>query len=331
MATFSWTEEEILRCCGSKRFAKEMVSASPFTDLDHTLRSARDIWFNKVDVAGWLEAFAAHPAIGGTSPSVSQWSKEEQSAAMATATDFTLQELVEWNVRYREKFGFVFLICASGRSTPEILSELKKRYSNRPIAELEIAAQEQMKIIELRLARLFNSGVGPNTSTTTHRPVGSSTPGDRLGIIGAHVMAIPKVSSSKIPQISGSSLRTRPPITTHVLDIARGCPASGMDVHLEIWKGAQLQPSFLNRESSDWALIGSSMTNTDGRSGPLMSIVDHITPGFYRISFNTGKYAPSGFFPYVSIVFQVRENQVAEHFHVPLLHAPFSFSTYRGS
>ncbi|CAL9752494.1 unnamed protein product, partial [Musa acuminata subsp. burmannicoides] len=332
MTALSCMEEDVLRCCGSKRFAKEMVSASPFTDLDHALRSARDIWLNKVDVVGWLEAFAAHPAIGTTSPSVSQWCKEEQSAAMATANDSALQELMEWNSRYREKFGFVFLICASGRGTPEILAELKKRYLNRPIVELEIAAQEEMKITELRLARLFNSDAGSNIPVTTRLPVSSPTkPEDRLGIIGAHIMAIPKVPSSKTTEISGNSHRTRPPITTHVLDVARGSPASGMEVHLEMWKGTQQHPSFTNRESTDWMLIGSSTTNTDGRSGPLMGIVDHITPGFYRISFDTGKYAPSGFFPYVSLVFQVRENQIAEHFHVPLLHSPFSFTTYRGS
>ncbi|KAG6479825.1 hypothetical protein ZIOFF_063299 [Zingiber officinale] len=150
MASFSWTEEDVLRCCGSKPFAKELTSASPFFDLHHAIQSACGIWFNKVaplppssllsitladpfphllilqiDVAGWLEAFATHPPIRSISPSISQWSKEEQSAAMATANDTTLQELVDWNIRYQEKFGFVLLICASGRGTLEILVELK--------------------------------------------------------------------------------------------------------------------------------------------------------------------------------------------------------------
>ncbi|KAG6516117.1 hypothetical protein ZIOFF_026565 [Zingiber officinale] len=139
MTSFSWTEEDVLRCCGSKRFAKELASASPFSDLHHAIQSTCRIWFNKVaslppssllsitladpfthllilqiDVVGWLEAFTAHPPIGpispSVSPSISQWSKEEQSAAMATANDTTLQELVDWNIRYQEKFGVVFLI-----------------------------------------------------------------------------------------------------------------------------------------------------------------------------------------------------------------------------
>ncbi|XP_008796302.2 uric acid degradation bifunctional protein TTL-like isoform X1 [Phoenix dactylifera] len=327
-----WKEQDYVCCSGSKRFAKEMAAASPFADLDHALQSARDIWFNKIDVNGWLEAFAAHPAIGAASPSISQWSKEEQSTALATATDSTVLELVEWNARYREKFGFVFLICASGRGTPEILAELKKRYLNRPIVEFEIAAQEEMKIIELRLAKLFKTQARTTPSVTAQLPAGQSDKaGDRIGIIGAHLTAVAKASAHKSPEISGNSRRSRPPITTHVLDVARGSPASGMEIHLEMWKDTLRCPSFTDRDSSKWMSVGSSVTNTDGRSGPLMDIVDYITPGFYRISFNTGKYVPSGFFPYVSIAFEVRENQRSEHFHVPLLYSPFSFTTYRGS
>ncbi|KAG6531704.1 hypothetical protein ZIOFF_005523 [Zingiber officinale] len=102
MASFSWTEEDVLWCCGSKRFARELASASSFSDLHHAIQSACGIWFNKI-----------------------RWSKEEQSAAMATSNDTTLQELVDWNIRYQEKFGFVFLIYTSGRGTLEILVELK--------------------------------------------------------------------------------------------------------------------------------------------------------------------------------------------------------------
>jgi 5-hydroxyisourate hydrolase / 2-oxo-4-hydroxy-4-carboxy-5-ureidoimidazoline decarboxylase len=116
-----------------------------------------------------------------------------------------------------------------------------------------------------------------------------------------------------------------------VLDIARGSPASGIEVHLEMWKDCSAPPSFNNKDFSGWETLGYSVTNNDGRSGQLMDIVDNIAPGFYRISFNTGKYAPAGFFPYVSIIFEIKENQAAEHFHVPLLHSPFSFTTYRGS
>ncbi|CAM0873482.1 unnamed protein product [Alopecurus aequalis] len=161
--------EEVLRVNGSHRFAAALAAASPFASLADSLLAARRIWLNEVDVNGWLEAFAAHPAIGTTSPSVSKWSKEEQSAAISTATDSTAQDLAEWNAKYRKKFGFVFMICASGRTAPEVLAELKRRYTNRPIVELEGAAQEELKITELRLAKLFSSETAaPTTSAEGH-------------------------------------------------------------------------------------------------------------------------------------------------------------------
>jgi len=79
--------EDMLRVNGSRRFAAAMAAASPFASLADALLAARRIWLDEVDVNGWLEAFAAHPAIGTTSPSVSKWSKEEQSAALSTAVE----------------------------------------------------------------------------------------------------------------------------------------------------------------------------------------------------------------------------------------------------
>lgn len=151
---------------------------------------------------------------------------------------------------------------------------------------------------------------------------------DRVSIIGGHLSATSEASTGKTPQIS---TRTRPPITTHVLDVARGSPAAGIEVRLERWIGTQPCPLFGKDDVGGWVLEGSSATDKDGRSGQLLSIVEAINPGIYRISFNTGKYCPAGFFPYVSIVFEIRESQKLEHFHVPLLFSPFSFSTYRGS
>ncbi|KAF4379728.1 hypothetical protein F8388_023745 [Cannabis sativa] len=302
-------EEELVACCGSTRFAQQLAKASPFSSLQQAIAAARDIWFNKVDVHGWLQAFSAHPQIG-QSPSPSAHSTSAQ-----------------------EKFGFVFLICASGRSTDEILTELKKRYPNRPIVEFEIAAEEQMKITELRLAKLFSTK--ENVSSTggdQFHQTASKKAEDRVSVIGGHLTAT-TVSDASVGKTSASPnpTRTRPPITTHVLDVSRGSPAAGIEVQLETWKGPQPRPLFGKSYTDGWAFLGSSTTNNDGRSGQLMSVVDDVNPGIYRISFNTGKYCPSGFFPYVSIVFEIKETQKREHFHVPLLLSPFSFSTYRGS
>ncbi|XP_038682436.1 uric acid degradation bifunctional protein TTL isoform X2 [Tripterygium wilfordii] len=330
-STMSASELEYLACCGSTKFAKEMAMASPFPSLKEAITAARDIWFNKVDVNGWLEAFSAHPQIGERSRKVdtsAQWSKGEQSTALATATGSGLQELAEWNSKYRQKFGFVFLICASGRSSAEILSELKRRYPNRPIIEFENAAQEQMKVTELRLAKLFSTKEkavpsGEHSATDVAKKVE-----DRVSIIGGHLTAASEASAGRASQVPP---RTRPPITTHVLDVSCGSPAAGVEVLLEMWQGAQPRPLFGGADIGGWVFLGSSSTDSDGRSGQLMSITDAVKPGIYKINFNTGKYCPEGFFPYVSIVFEIRESQKWQHFHVPLLLSPFSFSTYRGS
>ncbi|KAK6143061.1 hypothetical protein DH2020_023409 [Rehmannia glutinosa] len=334
-------EKDWLACCGSVKFAQEMVSAGPFSNYQEALNAAKDIWFNKVDVFGWLEAFAAHPQIGESpsqthkSPTSAQWSKGEQSTALATATDSTLQELYEWNARYREKFGFVFLIFASGRSTPEILAVLKRRYQNRPIVEFKLAAEEQMKITELRLSKLFPANTTDISTTKIPHATDVTKAGENLYAI-IHLHQCPCKFSYGFLLLLPSDLQTSPnltalirsrehyrrtsdcyernsrnkavsnfhqdtaPITTHILDVARGAPAAGVE------------------------LEGCSTTDKDGRSGQLMKMADALNPGVYRISFVTGKYNPDGFFRDVSIVFEVRESQKWEHFHVPLLVSPFS-------
>ncbi|AED97019.1 transthyretin-like protein [Arabidopsis thaliana] len=280
-------EDEWKVCCGSSEFAKQMSTSGPLTSQE-AIYTARDIWFNQVNVTDWLEAFSAHPQIGNTpSPSINsdfaRRSVSEQSTAFATTSASALQELAEWNVLYKKKFGFIFIICASGRTHAEMLHALKERYENRPIVELEIAAMEQMKITELRMAKLFS---------------------DKAKVIS-------ETDSSSSP------VSTKP-------------QAAGVEVHLEVWSGTT-GPSFVHGGGGVWSSVGTSATDRDGRSGPLMDLVDALNPGTYRISFDTAKYSPGCFFPYVSIVFQVTESQKWEHFHVPLLLAPFSFSTYRGS
>ncbi|KAH9733661.1 Hydroxyisourate hydrolase [Citrus sinensis] len=292
-------EEELLGCCGSTKFAKEMASASPFASLNQAVSAARHIW----------------------------WSKAEQSTALATANESSSQELSDWNNRYRLRFGFIFIICASGRTAAEILAELKKRYTNRPIIEFEIAAQEQMKITELRLAKLFSAKAKASSATFQYSAT-AKTAEDRVSIIEGHLCASTEASAGKISQIP---TRTRLPITTHVLDVSQGSPAAGVEVRLEMWKGIQPRPLFGETDVSGWVYQGSSTTNKDGRCGQLMGMIEDLNPGFYKITFNTGKYCPEGFFPYVSIVFEIRESQKREHFHVPLLLSPFSFTTYRGS
>ncbi len=117
-----------------------------------------------------------------------------------------------------------------------------------------------------------------------------------------------------------STASPRSPITTHVLDTARGCPAAGVPVRLERQVG------------DDFQLIGRGTTNSDGRVADLL-VPGALSAGVYRITFDTGVYYEAlgiaGFYPYAQIVFVVREP--GQHYHVPLLLSPFGYSTYRGS
>jgi 5-hydroxyisourate hydrolase len=108
------------------------------------------------------------------------------------------------------------------------------------------------------------------------------------------------------------------PITTHVLDTARGMPAKGVPICLEI-----------QEKDKTWKKIGEGTTNADGRLTTLLENRSLFVPGLYRITFDLSTYFPEGFYPYTSIVFAIRNPQ--EHYHIPLLVSPFGYTTYRGS
>lgn len=121
-------------------------------------------------------------------------------------------------------------------------------------------------------------------------------------------------------------------ITTHVLDTSRGRPAAGVPVVLEV-AVADL-PARGGAVASDvWREIGRTATNADGRARDLLPSGSPLAPGIYKITFDTRAYfdavRTSGFYPWVSVIFEVRDGR--EHYHVPLLLNPHGYSTYRGS
>ena len=151
--------DAFVKCCGSPEFGRRMAAARPFSSFDDVLAASRKVWYD-CPVAEWELAFKAHPRIGDVSKlkekfaSTASWCEGEQSAAQASMDDATINELAEWNERYEEKFGRVFLICASGKPAHVILAALKERYPNEQDVELRNAADEQQKITEIRLEKL---------------------------------------------------------------------------------------------------------------------------------------------------------------------------------
>ena len=138
-----------------------MVAERPFVDLHKLLDSADRIWWS-LDPRDWLEAFHSHPKIGEqkaaapTSDQSKRWSEAEQ-AAVSSAAPETLRELTDLNRQYEEKFGYIFIVCAAGKSSEEILAILLNRLRNNPDEELRNAAAEQAQITKLRLKKLIDS------------------------------------------------------------------------------------------------------------------------------------------------------------------------------
>jgi 2-oxo-4-hydroxy-4-carboxy-5-ureidoimidazoline decarboxylase len=143
--------ESLLKCCHSKNWVEKMLGYIPFESEESLRQSANEIWFS-LSESDWLEAFSGHPKIGDKK-ATSKWSQDEQKST-ATAEDALLQELDQLNQVYEEKFGFIYIVCATGKSAQEMLDLLKSRISNTREKELENACIEQSKITQLRLEKL---------------------------------------------------------------------------------------------------------------------------------------------------------------------------------
>ena len=154
-------ERELLACCGSTRWAQAMAARRPFRDEAELMRAADDVWWS-LDEEDWLEAFSRHPRIGERKAAAApgaraeQWSAGEQSG-MAGAAASTAGELARLNDAYVERFGYIYIVCATGRSADEMLAILERRLANAPADELRTAAEEQRKITRLRLEKLLRS------------------------------------------------------------------------------------------------------------------------------------------------------------------------------
>ena len=136
-------------CCASLKWAERMADARPFEDAPALLRIADRLFWQLSD-ADWLEAFAAHPRIGERQLA---GATAQEQAGVAGAAEATLQQLDAANLAYLEKHGFVFLICATGKGAGELLQALRERLGQPRERELRTAAEEQAKILRLRLAK----------------------------------------------------------------------------------------------------------------------------------------------------------------------------------
>ena len=127
-------EADFTNCCGSQNWARMMTEVRPFADVAALIKQAEQIWLN-LDAQDWLEAFAAHPKIGAKKIAPKQpaqsaeWSHGEQTGTHA-ATDSVLDALAKANHLYEKKFGFIFIVCATGKNAEEMLDLCRRRVRN---------------------------------------------------------------------------------------------------------------------------------------------------------------------------------------------------------
>ena len=150
-------ETVLFDCCGCVRWAAAVVGQRPFADLSTLLESADRHWRN-MEREDWLEAFSHHPRLGDKPATGSEvhrrWSEGEQMGARLAAADVKAR-LTHGNRAYYDKFGYICMICATGKSAEEMLALLEQRLQNDPAHELPIAAEQQRQISRLRLQKLF--------------------------------------------------------------------------------------------------------------------------------------------------------------------------------
>jgi OHCU decarboxylase len=156
--------EAMLACCGSKRWAHAMLAQRPIASVWALSQAADRVW-STMQEPDWLEAFTCHPRIGERKPALvterashdpversAAWSRKEQLSVRA-ANELVLAELAEDNQRYEERFGFTYIVCATGKSAAEMLTILKKRLASDRESELREAAEQQRQIMQIRLGK----------------------------------------------------------------------------------------------------------------------------------------------------------------------------------
>lgn len=153
-------EAEFGKCCGSTSWARRMAAECPFANSNQLVTIADRIWWS-LEPDDWLQAFASHPKIGenkaarATAAEAQNWAAQEQSGAQNAAEE-TARSLAELNRDYEEKFGYIYIVCATGKSSEEMLAILRERLPNDAETELRIAAREQSRITKLRLGKLID-------------------------------------------------------------------------------------------------------------------------------------------------------------------------------
>jgi OHCU decarboxylase len=150
-------ESLLMDCCGSVRWAATITTRRPYANAEAFKKAADSVWW-KLGRADWLEAFSHHPQIGekpaSGSESAKQWAEGEQTGARVAGEDVKTR-LARANRAYFEKFGYIYIVCATGKTAEGMLAILNQRLQNDQASELSIAAEQQRLITRIRLEKLL--------------------------------------------------------------------------------------------------------------------------------------------------------------------------------
>lgn len=241
-----------------------------------------------------LALLRAHPDLGARIAMTDESKREQAGAGLDRLERRERRYMLRLNRIYKEKFGFPFILAVKGMAKEDILAAMRRRYRNSRETEMAAAMGEVGRIARFRLEDMLSEGANPSSSSNTNTNVNANVNGNG--------------------NVSGA-------ITTHVLDLALGRPASGMAV--ELW---------YNGFASMPERLAEVRLNDDGRAdAPLAK--GRLKPGVYELRFDVGGYyAGRGGFVFLELVpvrFVLAEPDA--HYHVPLLVSPGGYSTYRGS
>jgi 2-oxo-4-hydroxy-4-carboxy-5-ureidoimidazoline decarboxylase len=148
-------------CCGSTRWVEGMMKQRPFGSQSALNAWAQLVW-DGLSRPDWLEAFSHHPKIGDRAALRAKFAatrhlSEQEQSGVDSASDDVLDALAAGNRDYEQKFGYIFIVCATGKGAGEMLALLRERLQNTPEHEIAVARAEQLKIMWIRLSRLTES------------------------------------------------------------------------------------------------------------------------------------------------------------------------------
>jgi 5-hydroxyisourate hydrolase/2-oxo-4-hydroxy-4-carboxy-5-ureidoimidazoline decarboxylase len=163
---------QLEQCCVSKTWVNQMLTSRPFSSENELIKKAASIWYNDCSVKDFKDAFTGHPKIGNVESlkekfaHTAEWAGNEQSR-VTSANIETIEALTKANELYEDKFGYIFIVSASGKSAETILAIINSRLNNKGDDEIYVAMNEQHKITVIRLVKLIES-LSANADLSSH-------------------------------------------------------------------------------------------------------------------------------------------------------------------